>query len=243
LRVNGNAKGVAGDASIYFGSTTNNYIYAGNANNIMAFGTNGAERIRLDNAGNVGIGTTSPVSKLEVKGTGFVASSISGDSTSETQLRFNTNTGARVSQQANQALIFDTNATERVRITSSGDVGIGVVSPTVKLDVAGSILASGNVTAYSDIRVKDNVESITGAIGKLNQIRGVTYTRTDLDDKQRRFAGVIAQEIEQVLPEAVFDNGKVKAVDYNATIALLIEAVKEQQKRIDKLETLLNKGN
>jgi hypothetical protein len=64
-----------------------------------------------------------------------------------------------------------------------------------------------------------------------------------LDDKQRRFAGVIAQEIEQVLPEAVFDNGRVKAVDYNATIALLIEAVKEQQKRIDKLETLLNEGN
>jgi hypothetical protein len=121
---------------------------------------------------------------------------------------------------------FKTNGTEKVTIDSSGNV-----------------VATGNVTAYSDIRVKDNVENITGAIGKLNQIRGVTYTRIDLDDKERRFAGVIAQEIEQVLPEAVFDNGKVKAVDYNATIALLIEAVKEQQKRIDKLETLLNKGN
>jgi hypothetical protein len=162
-------------------------------------------------------------------------------------------TSASSFQQLSGNFIFTSNtgltggvnftSTERMRITSAGDVGIGVVSPTVKLDVAGSILASGNVTAYSDIRVKDNVESIEGAIGKLNQIRGVTYTRTDLDDKHRRFAGVIAQEIEQVLPEAVFDNGKVKAVDYNATIALLIEAVKEQQKRIDKLETLLNKGN
>jgi hypothetical protein len=111
------------------------------------------------------------------------------------------------------------------------------------LNVAGSIVAAGNVTAYSDIRVKDNVENITDAIDKLNQIRGVTYTRTDLDDKERKYAGVIAQEIEHVLPEAVFDNGKVKGVDYNATIALLIEAVKDQQKRIDKLETLLNKGN
>jgi hypothetical protein len=297
------------------------------------FATAGTERMRINSAGNVGIGTSSPASKLEVKGTGFVASSISGDSTSETQLRFLTNTGARVSQQANQALIFDTNATERMRIdsagnvgigatspdgklmvvttgayngsvasrtaiqldntnvtggftnsriqwtwggvgtgikgyieggtygddylgfgfnttermriTSAGDVGIGVASPTVKLDVAGSILASGNVTAYSDIRVKDNVESIEGAIGKLNQIRGVTYTRTDLDDKHRRFAGVIAQEIEQVLPEAVFDNGKVKAVDYNATIALLIEAVKEQQGQINELKLTIEqlKGN
>jgi hypothetical protein len=140
---------------------------------------------------------------------------------------------------------FYAGGNERMRITSAGDVGIGVASPTVKLDVAGSILASGNVTAYSDIRVKDNVESIEGAIGKLNQIRGVTYTRTDLDDKQRRFAGVIAQEIEQVLPEAVFDNGKVKAVDYNATIALLIEAVKEQQGQINELKLTIEqlKGN
>jgi len=132
-----------------------------------------------------------------------------------------------------------------MRINASGDVGIGTSSPSQKLEVGGSILASGNVTAYSDIRVKDNVESIVGAIGKLNQIRGVTYTRTDLEDKERKYAGVIAQEIEQVLPEAVFDNGKVKAVDYNATIALLIQAVKEQQGQINELKLTIEqlKGN
>jgi hypothetical protein len=104
------------------------------------------------------------------------------------------------------------------------------------LDSSGSLTAVGNVTAYSDIRVKDNVEEIGNALDKLSQVRGVTYTRTDLDDKERKYAGVIAQEIEQVLPEAVFDNGKVKAVDYNATIALLIEAVKEQQGQINELK-------
>jgi hypothetical protein len=142
-------------------------------------------------------------------------------------------------------MIFSNGTNERMRINASGDVGIGTSSPSQKLEVGGSILASGNVTAYSDIRVKDNVESIEGAIGKLNQIRGVTYTRTDLDDKHRRFAGVIAQEIEQVLPEAVFDNGRVKAVDYNATIALLIEAVKEQQGQINELKLTIEqlKGN
>ena len=104
------------------------------------------------------------------------------------------------------------------------------------LNVAGNIVAAGNVTAYSDIRIKANVETIPSALDKLDQIRGVTYTRIDLDDKEQRYAGVIAQEIEAVLPEAVRDLGNIKAVDYNATIALLIEAVKELSLKVKTLE-------
>jgi hypothetical protein len=109
-------------------------------------------------------------------------------------------------------------------------------STGTSLNVAGSIIAGGNVTAYSDIRVKDNVETIPNALDKLSQIRGVTYTRTDLDDKEQRYAGVIAQEIEAVLPEAVRDLGNIKAVDYNATIGLLIQAVKELTNKVKALE-------
>lgn len=103
------------------------------------------------------------------------------------------------------------------------------------LNVAGSIVAAGNVTAYSDIRIKANVETIPDALDKLDHIRGVTYTRIDLDDKEQRYAGVIAQEIEAVLPEAVRDLGNIKAVDYNATIALLIQAVKELRDKVEAL--------
>jgi hypothetical protein len=102
--------------------------------------------------------------------------------------------------------------------------------------VAGAIVAGGNVTAYSDIRIKANVETIPDALDKLDQIRGVTYTRTDLDDKEQRYAGVIAQEIEKVLPEAVRDLGNIKAVDYNATIGLLIQAVKELRDEVEALK-------
>lgn len=109
-------------------------------------------------------------------------------------------------------------------------------STGTSLNVAGSIVAAGNVTAYSDIRIKDNIETIPSALDKLDHIRGVTYTRTDLDDKEQRYAGVIAQEIEAVLPEAVRDLGNIKAVDYNATIALLIEAVKELSLKVKTLE-------
>jgi hypothetical protein len=211
-------------------------------------GSSPSERMRIDSSGNLLVGTTTSAYKTTAYVSGqdgfCVQNSATGTGTGNGTL-FGLDSSSNGIMWSFDAvnLVFGNTNTERMRIDTAGNVGIGTSSPTVKLDVAGSILASGNVTAYSDIRVKDNVESIEGAIGKLSQIRGVTYTRTDLDDKQRRFAGVIAQEIEQVLPEAVFDNGKVKAVDYNATIALLIEAVKEQQKRIDKLETLLNKGN
>lgn len=108
-------------------------------------------------------------------------------------------------------------------------------STGTSLNVAGSIIAAGNVTAYSDIRIKANVETIPSALDKLDQIRGVTYTRTDLDNKEQRYAGVIAQEIEAVLPEAVRDLGNIKAVDYNATIALLIQAVKELRDEVEAL--------
>jgi hypothetical protein len=108
------------------------------------------------------------------------------------------------------------------------------------LNVAGAIVAGGNITAYSDIRIKANVETIPDALDKLDQIRGVTYTRTDLDDKEQRYAGVIAQEIEAVLPEAVRDLGNIKAVDYNATIALLIQAVKELQTEVETVKSRLH---
>jgi len=110
----------------------------------------------------------------------------------------------------------------------------GTVAMT--LDSSSNLTVTGNVTAYSDIRVKDNVEQIEGALDKVQAIRGVTYNRTDLEDTERRYAGVIAQEIEKVLPEAIFESDDRKAVDYNATIGLLIEAIKELKAEVETLK-------
>jgi hypothetical protein len=101
----------------------------------------------------------------------------------------------------------------------------------------GAITAGGNITAFSDIRIKDNIEEIQDALSRISHIRGVTYTRTDLANKDRRNGALIAQEVEQVLPEAVFDTGKTKSIDYYATIGLLVEAIKELKAEIDELKS------
>ena len=105
------------------------------------------------------------------------------------------------------------------------------------LDMSGNMTAAGNVTAYSDIRLKDNIELIKNAVEKVGQLNGVTFTRNDQEDKTRRHTGVIAQEVEKVLPEVVSeDNLGIKNVAYGNMVGLLIEAIKEQQNDINNLK-------
>jgi len=109
-------------------------------------------------------------------------------------------------------------------------------------DDAGDFTATGNVTAYSDERLKDNILVIDGALEKVSQLRGVTFNRTDTEEPRRQ-TGVIAQEVEKVLPEAVItadDEMQTKSVAYGNMVGLLIEAIKEQQIQIDDLKQQLN---
>jgi hypothetical protein len=98
--------------------------------------------------------------------------------------------------------------------------------------LAGSFTATGNITAYSDLRLKTEIETIDSALEKVLDIRGVTFTMND-----ERGTGVIAQELEQVLPEAVFDNEDgMKSVAYGNIVGLLIEAIKELSAKVEELE-------
>jgi hypothetical protein len=104
-----------------------------------------------------------------------------------------------------------------------------------QLDMSGNGTFAGNVTANSDRKLKENIEVITNALQKVQAIRGVTFTRNDQEDKIKRHTGVIAQEVEAVLPEVVAeDNLGIKNVAYGNMVGLLIEAIKEQQKQIEE---------
>jgi hypothetical protein len=98
---------------------------------------------------------------------------------------------------------------------------------------------AADVIAYSDERVKENIETLDGK--KVLEMRGVSYNRTDQDG--RFSSGVIAQELEKVAPELVKDDGDLKAVAYGNLTGYLIEAIKDQQKQIDELKKIIKNGN
>jgi predicted heme/steroid binding protein len=96
--------------------------------------------------------------------------------------------------------------------------------------LANGIWTRGDVTAYSDARVKENVQVIENALEKIHAIRGVTFTRNDREDTDTRFAGVIAQEVLPVFPEVVTESKDgTYSVAYGNMAGLFIEAFKEQQ--------------
>jgi hypothetical protein len=137
----------------------------------------------------------------------------------------------------------------QTNITSVGSLGSTQISSlgvgTAASGTTGEIRATNNVTAYysSDERLKDNVQVIANALAKVLQIRGVEFDWNNLDEPEDGYfvrkhdVGVIAQEIEKVIPEVVGtrEDG-MKAVKYDRIIPLLIEAIKELKAEVDALK-------
>ena len=112
-------------------------------------------------------------------------------------------------------------------------------SSTYGCYVTGALYASDNIVAYSDARKKTNITTITSALSKVLNLRGVTYNKIQNDKSvsEKTEIGVIAQEVEKVVPEVVTYAEDIDqyGVSYGNLTALLIEAVKEQQSTIDNL--------
>jgi hypothetical protein len=120
------------------------------------------------------------------------------------------------------------------------------VNASGSVDVDGTLRVTGDVIAYfsSDERLKDNITPISGSLDMLKQIGGYEYDWNGLSENEGHDIGVIAQEIEKVLPDLVVErkNG-FKAVKYEKIVALLIETNKELLKRVEALEKKFNDGN
>lgn len=198
--------------------------------------------------GAVGIGETNPALSvggtyggLVVKNNKYLQLKLASSATGESAgMEFIPYTGSAYEIQANsnsQWFVYDrTNSQYRLNIFSNGNVVIGGnTDGGYKLYVTGTIYATGDVVAYSDIRVKTNIRPIENSLERITNSRGVMYDRTDNDDKDN--IGFIAQELEKQFPELVStDNQGKKGVKYQNAVAILFEAIKEQQKQIDGLK-------
>jgi hypothetical protein len=100
----------------------------------------------------------------------------------------------------------------------------------------GNATLLGTLTESSDVSLKANVANLTGALAKVNSMRGVSFTRNDLSDKTSRHAGLIAQELEAITPELVVTGtNNLKSIAYAQLVAYLIEAVKEVDAKVEAL--------
>ncbi len=106
-------------------------------------------------------------------------------------------------------------------------------------DVSGNTLTSSDgMVQTSDRRLKKNIQDLASPLENTLQMRGVSYQWKDENKSQRNQIGVIAQEVEEIYPEFVFTNDKgMKAVNYAQMTAVLIEAIKELNAKVEKLES------
>lgn len=136
---------------------------------------------------------------------------------------------------------YNTSSVPTVTLLQGGQVGIGTQTPSNLLTLVqgGGVAIGDGWTTYSSRRFKTNIQPLLGALEKVEQIQGVSYDRKN-DGKHE--IGVVAEDIEAVIPEVVSRDPltrKVQGVDYSRLSALLIEAIKDQQHEIEELKLQL----
>jgi hypothetical protein len=239
------------DTSKYIGQESYYMVFSGNANEgfkwrdststilMSVFGTNNAY------GGRVGIGTTTPTTKLEVNGDGKF---VSNASSRVLYLRQNANNAGNIIQfkdhndsdtwevvgRNNEFYIYNTSLSQTAVYINpaNGYVGINTTVPSSALTV------NGTITESSALRYKENIETLTYGLDDVVKMRGVTYNKIETGVKE---IGVIAEEVYDIIPELVNKNedGEIESVSYGRITAVLIQAIKELK---EEIETLKNKN-
>ena len=214
----------------------------------LAFYTNGSERLRIDASGNIEHGTSQTTiidSSRNLTNIGTISSGAITSSASLKATDYRVNEGSSLagglfkeknvtgSGSSNDLTIFAEG------ISNGGNIHFmtgGSATIRATIDTSGDATFSGNVTAYSDERLKENIETLDSK--KALQMRGVSFIKDGV-----KGSGVIAQEVEEIAPELVLtadDEMGTKSVAYGNLVGYLIETVKDQQKQIDELKQRLD---
>jgi len=259
-------------------SVTGNGLYLPAAN-ALGLSTNGTNAVYIDASQNVGIGRTPTNFKFEVAGKQWVQDATLpttywGNTLSDYMAAYydtSTKIGYLSAEGTGTQMVLRTVNTERMRIDSSGNVGIGTNSPSSRLTIKQSadagaggltlvrqantnnwqaVVASTNdlyliyngtdrgyfsnstgaYTSISDRRLKKNIVSINYGLNEILALRSVSYNMNEQEDTSVKTLGFIAQEVQEVLPESVFEmRSGMFGMDKSAIVPVLVKAIQEQQ--------------
>ena len=134
-------------------------------------------------------------------------------------------------------LVLQTAVSDKDFILKGNDGGSVITALTVDMSAAGAATFNNDVTAFSDVILKDDINTIDNALDRVQGMRGVFFNRKDITGNRQ--TGVIAQEVEPFLPEVVRetkDEKKIKSVAYGNMVGVLIEAIKELNAKIEELQ-------
>ena len=211
------------DKSIILQNEANDTYIKLNANNTTASN----ETIQLVNAhgtDNAAISLTSSVGGIDINASGLISLDSSGGLIN----------------------IGNDNNNQNINIGTNGDrtITIGATSGTTSIKLDGSVAVKDEIVSSSDKRLKKNIVKLNGALDKVTQMRGVSFKWRDdknkgknKNNKKKKVIGFIAQEVEEIVPDLTgVDSKGFMTVNYLGTTALLVEAIKEQQKIINELK-------
>ncbi len=248
ISINGNAATATSAASATLASKASTLSQGGGNGTAMTFnyagqtgqptwlwGTNDGVTIDVYNPSNFSVSYAASAGSASTATTASTANALNTGN-SYTVVNFTTTSALFVGNNTGQfgELTYDGWLTLR---NASNTNGIRFVNQaynvqTFVCDDSGNVTAAGNVTAYSDARLKKNVQTITNPLQKVSNLRGVTFEK---DGKSG--LGVIAQEVREILPEVVQENENgLLSVAYGNIVGLLIESIKELKAEIDELK-------
>ena len=266
LRILAGSNSTGNGASIVLGSTQTHAGYISglqtNSNTgDLTFGTqsNGAyaEKMRIVGSnGNVGIGTTTPASKLHIAGADMNNALLFENTSANPGRNYilfktqgteqgyiglgggATNHMSIAAYGASNNLYFETNSLVRMTILPSGNVGIGTVTPSHPLQMASGahVTAAGVWTNASDARLKTNVVNTPYGLSTVLKLRPVNYTMVKGGEAQ---VGFLAQEVQKIVPEVVsgtegdITKGETLGLSYGNLVPVLTKAIQEQQATIE----------